>query len=133
MAQAVETHWEPDIHLEGIAITRYGHGLPTQRITVIEVGHPYSDQNGEMATRAIMESARMLCPDDLMLCLFSGGGSSLPIIEGVTFEELKEINRQLVVVAHRYKKSIPFVSIFQVYWRKACRSVSSTDSLFNYF
>lgn len=98
MAQAVETHWPPDANLEGIAITRYGHGLPTQRITVIEAGHPIPDQNGEMATRAIMESARMLGPDDLMLCLFSGGGSSLlsTPIEGVTFEELKDINRQLI-------------------------------------
>lgn len=98
MAQAVETHWPVDANLEGIAITRYGHSLPTQRITVIEAGHPIPDQNGEMATRAIMESARMLGPDDLMLCLFSGGGSSLLSmpIEGVTFEELKEINRQLI-------------------------------------
>ncbi|HMU63548.1 MAG: glycerate kinase [Nitrosomonas sp.] len=98
MAQAVETHWLPDANLEGIAITRYGHGLPTQRITVIEAGHPIPDQNGEMATRAIMESARILGPDDLMLCLFSGGGSSLLSmpIEGVTFEELKDINRQLI-------------------------------------
>lgn len=98
MAQAVETHWSPDANLEGIAITRYGHGLPTQRITVIEAGHPVPDQNGEMATRAIMESARILGADDLMLCLFSGGGSSLLSmpIEGITFEELKDINRQLI-------------------------------------
>lgn len=98
MAQAVETHWPADANLEGIAITRYGHGLPTQRITVIEAGHPIPDQNGEMATRAIMESAKLLESDDLMLCLLSGGGSSLLSlpIEGVSLDELKAINRQLI-------------------------------------
>ncbi|HEY4636756.1 MAG TPA: DUF4147 domain-containing protein, partial [Burkholderiales bacterium] len=34
MALAVERHWPRDAPLAGIAITRYGHGLPTRRIRV---------------------------------------------------------------------------------------------------
>src|SRR4029079_2342396 len=36
MALAVEKHWPADAPLDGIALTRYGHGLPTTRIRVIE-------------------------------------------------------------------------------------------------
>ncbi|MDF0677818.1 MAG: DUF4147 domain-containing protein [Nitrosomonas sp.] len=43
---------------------------------VIEASHPIPDTRSEMASRAILESVRMLKPDDL-LGLFSGGGSSL--------------------------------------------------------
>src|SRR5262249_17622166 len=38
MAAAVEAHWKGS--LEGLAITRYGHGVPTKRIRVVEAGHP---------------------------------------------------------------------------------------------
>jgi len=40
MALAVERHWPRGAPLEGLAITRYAHGLPTERIRVIEAGHP---------------------------------------------------------------------------------------------
>src|SRR5436189_10938 len=35
MALAVEKHWPAEAPLEGIALTRYAHGLPTSRIRVI--------------------------------------------------------------------------------------------------
>src|SRR5881394_920112 len=34
MAAAVEAHWRGP--LEGVAITRYGHGVPTKRVRVVE-------------------------------------------------------------------------------------------------
>jgi hypothetical protein len=40
--------------LEGIAITRYGHGLPTRKIRVVEAGHPVPDEAGEAAAREIL-------------------------------------------------------------------------------
>jgi len=49
MALAVEKHWNPAAPLEGIAITRYGHGVPTKRIRVVEAGHPVPDEAGEAA------------------------------------------------------------------------------------
>ena len=99
MAQAVETHWPVEANLEGIVITRYGHGLPTRKIAVIEAGHPLPDQHGELATRALLARVRELNANDLLLGLFSGGGSSLLSlpITGVSMGELKDITRQLLL------------------------------------
>src|SRR5206468_610130 len=60
MALAVEQHWPADAPMEGTVITRYGHGLPTNRINVIEAGHPVPDEAGETAAKRIFESARRL-------------------------------------------------------------------------
>ena len=64
MALAVERHFNAE--LEGIAITRYGHGLPTQKIRVIEAGHPVPDEAGEAAAREILEKTRELKSEDLI-------------------------------------------------------------------
>jgi hydroxypyruvate reductase len=77
MASAVESHWPAGKPLEGLVITRYGHGLPTKRIRVVEAGHPVPDEHGESAAREILASAAALGEDDLLLVLVSGGGSSL--------------------------------------------------------
>ncbi len=42
MAAALEDAW-PDVPLEGVVVTRYGHTVPTRRITVIEAAHPVPD------------------------------------------------------------------------------------------
>lgn len=99
MARAVEAHWPAGNHLEGIVVTPYRHGLATNSIMVIEASHPIPDTQGEMASRAILESVRMLKPEDLLLGLFSGGGSSLlsAPVPGVTLEELKSITHQLLL------------------------------------
>ncbi len=99
MAQAVEAHWPVEANLEGIVITRYGHGLSTRKIEVIEAGHPLPDPHGELATRAILARVQALNANDLLLGLFSGGGSSLLSlpITGVSMGELKDITRQLLL------------------------------------
>ena len=76
MALAVERAW-PDVALEGLVITRYAHGAPTERIRVVEAGHPVPDDAGEVAARDIMQLVSSLQRDDLLLALISGGGSSL--------------------------------------------------------
>ena len=98
MALAVERHWPAAAPLEGVVITRYGHGLPTQRIRVVEAGHPVPDERGAGAAREILELARSLGPDDLLLVLVSGGGSSLLAlpVEGVAMADLKEVTRALL-------------------------------------
>jgi hydroxypyruvate reductase len=98
MALAVERHWPATAPLEGLVITRYGHGLPTERIRVVEAGHPVPDESGEAAAREILRRAGGLAPDDLLLVLVSGGGSSLLSlpVEGVAMEELKAVTRQLL-------------------------------------
>jgi len=98
MAVAVESRWPAEAPLEGVVITRYGHGLPTKRIRVVEAGHPVPDEQGEAAAREILALARGLAPDDLLLALVSGGGSSLlalPVPE-VPMADLKAVTRSLL-------------------------------------
>jgi len=47
MAAAVEAHWGGT--LEGLVVTRYGHGAPCTRIAVVEAAHPVPDGAGEAA------------------------------------------------------------------------------------
>src|SRR5437588_11133151 len=96
MALAVEKHFQGE--LEGIAITRYGHGLPTKKIRVIEAGHPVPDEAGEAAAREILQRVRGLGKDDLLLALLSGGGSSLLSLpaEGISMVDLKAVTTQLL-------------------------------------
>jgi glycerate 2-kinase len=51
MAAAVERHWPSEAALSGLVITRYAHALPTERIRVVEAGHPVPDESGEAAAR----------------------------------------------------------------------------------
>ena len=98
MALAVERHWPAGKPLEGLAITRYGHGLPTQHIRVVEAGHPVPDAAGEDAAREILERVRELRPDDLLLVLVSGGGSSLLSLPapGIAMADLKRLTAALL-------------------------------------
>jgi hydroxypyruvate reductase len=96
MAAAVEAHWRGEI--SGLAITRYGHGAPTKRIRVVEAGHPVPDEAGEAAARQILRQVKELTPDDLLLGLFSGGGSSLLSLPAadVPMADLKKVTSQLL-------------------------------------
>jgi hydroxypyruvate reductase len=98
MALAVENAWPAGAPLEGVVITRYGHGVPTRRIRVVEAGHPVPDEHGEAAAREIFECARALGPDDLLLVLVSGGGSSLLSlpVPAVSMADLKAVTRALL-------------------------------------
>jgi hydroxypyruvate reductase len=95
MALAVEREWGA---VEGIAITRYGHGLPTKHIKVVEAGHPVPDEAGHAAARELLEAVRKLAKDDLLLALLSGGGSSLLSLPapGVSMAQLKQLTGQLL-------------------------------------
>ncbi len=98
MALAVERHWPKDAPLEGVVITRYGHALPTGRIRVVQASHPVPDAAGEAAARGILEAARSLGKNDLLLALVSGGGSSLLSlpVAGVSIDELRALTSQLL-------------------------------------
>lgn len=98
MALAVERHWPSGKPLEGLAVTRYGHGVPTQRIRVVEAGHPVPDAAGEDAAREILARASSLSADDLLLVLVSGGGSSLLSLpcSGVSMDDLKGLTAALL-------------------------------------
>ncbi|HWN30158.1 MAG TPA: DUF4147 domain-containing protein, partial [Burkholderiales bacterium] len=99
MASAVEKHWPKNKPLSGLMITRYGHGLPTKRIKVIEAGHPIPDASGEAAAKEIFEEVKKLAPDDLLLALISGGGSSLLSlpVAGLEMADLKAVTKELLL------------------------------------
>ena len=103
MAQAVEALWPADQPLSGLVITRYHHtpprpaGLPA-RIEVVEASHPVPDAAGLAASERILALTQGLTKDDLVLCLISGGGSSLLTLpaEGVSLQDKQRINRDLL-------------------------------------
>ncbi|MDH6257571.1 glycerate kinase [Bradyrhizobium sp. BR13661] len=96
MASTVEKHWQGP--LEGLVVTRYGHGAPCERIEVIEAAHPVPDLSGLEAAQRILDKVRGLAPEDLVLCLMSGGASSLLALpaEGIALEDKQAINRSLL-------------------------------------
>ena len=96
MARAVELEW--DGPLDGLVVTRYGHAVPCERIEVVEAAHPVPDAAGRAAAGRILELARGLTADDLLLCLVSGGGSALLSLpaKGVSFEDKRAVNSALL-------------------------------------
>lgn len=96
MARAVEAAW--DGPLSGLVVTRYGHGDACQRIEVVESSHPVPDQAGATAAQRMLDLARTAGPDDLVLALMSGGGSSLITLPspGVTMDDLRQLNQALL-------------------------------------
>lgn len=96
MARAVEQCWPTDV--EGIAVTRYGHGVECQRIEVVEAGHPLPDAAGQGAASRFLSAAAGLESDDLLLFLLSGGASAL-LVEpqpGLSVTDKRAINRALL-------------------------------------
>lgn len=98
MAAAVEAHWLDDAPLSGLVVTRYQHGRTTRRIEVVEASHPLPDGRGEEAALRMLDMAGRLGPDDLLLALISGGGSSLLAapVEGVSLKELRQVTKALL-------------------------------------
>ena len=96
MAQALEACCPGS--LSGVVLTPYGHAKTCSGIEVLEAAHPIPDRAGLRTADRILDIAVSLNEGDLMLCLLSGGGSSLltlPIKE-LSLTEKQQINRQLL-------------------------------------
>ncbi|MEY4208298.1 MAG: putative hydroxypyruvate reductase [Pseudomonadota bacterium] len=98
MARAVELAWPASAPIEGLVVTRYAHGMPTDHIQVMEAGHPVPDGAGEAAAAEILEQVSRLTADDLLIALVSGGGSSLLSlpVETVSMADLKAVTNALL-------------------------------------
>jgi glycerate 2-kinase len=96
MARAVEDNWSGP--LSGLVVTRYGYAVPCERIEIVEAAHPVPDAAGLAAAERLMKLVQGLSADDLVLCLISGGGSSLlPLpAPGLTLEHKQAVNRALL-------------------------------------
>jgi glycerate 2-kinase len=64
MAMAVENYWPSKSALQGVVITRYGHGLPCKQIRVVQAGHPVPDEAGELAAQEIFELVSNAAEDE---------------------------------------------------------------------
>lgn len=82
----------------GLALTKYGHAEPTRRLPVREAGHPTPDEAGLAAAAELRALLTGLGPDDLVLCLISGGGSALLTAPAapVTLADLRETTARLL-------------------------------------
>jgi hydroxypyruvate reductase len=83
----------------GVVLTKYGHlGTALPGFQAFEAGHPVPDENGLLATRAILHAVEGLASRDLVLALISGGGSALlelPV-DGVSLDDLRTTTRALM-------------------------------------
>ena len=96
MARAFEQAW--DAPLSGLVVTRYGYGVPCERIEIVEAAHPVPDAAGYLAARRMMEQVSGLSPEDLVVALISGGGSALlpQPAPGMTLEDEQALNHILL-------------------------------------
>lgn len=76
MAQEIERTLGERIRA-GIICVKYGHQLPTQRIRVEQAGHPIPDERAVRAAEGMISLLQSAGPEDLVICLLSGGGSAL--------------------------------------------------------
>ena len=96
MAKVVEDTWPGKV--EGLIVTRYGHGADCKQIEIVEAAHPVPDEAGRRAAGRMLELVKGLTEDDLVLCLITGGGSALLSLpgEGITLEQKQAMNKALL-------------------------------------
>lgn len=96
MAQAFEKRWRRRVG--GVVVTRYGYAVPCKYVHVVEAAHPVPDSSGARAARLIQEQIEGATIDDLIVCLFSGGGSALLELPlpGLTLADIQRINHDLL-------------------------------------
>jgi glycerate 2-kinase len=87
----------------GVVISKDGYSgndstLPLDQIEVLQAGHPIPDQNSLFASSKLVNLAQKLSSKDLVLCLISGGGSSLMVhpSPGLTLNDIKETTSLLL-------------------------------------
>ncbi len=62
---------------KALVITKRAAGSSTDKVEIMEAGHPVPDARSVMAGRAALDFVSRLNENDLLLCLISGGGSAL--------------------------------------------------------
>jgi hydroxypyruvate reductase len=81
-----------------MVVTRYGYGVPTTRIEVVEASHPVPDEAGRRGAERMLQMVQGLTANDLVLFLVSGGGSALLSLPapGLTLADKQAINKALL-------------------------------------
>jgi len=89
-----------DALIQGVVIVKENHSLrePVLPFEVLEAAHPVPDTRGVMAARKVISMLLTAGPEDLVLCLISGGGSALLTspVEGVSLADLQALTELLL-------------------------------------
>lgn len=96
MAQVVEQHYPG--RCRGVVVTRYGHAVTTRTIRVLQAAHPVPDQASVDAAQQLLAEVQGLTPNDVVIGLWSGGGSALLSLPatGLDLLDKQQIQRQLL-------------------------------------
>lgn len=81
---------------DSLVITKHASPLDLEPVTVIEGNHPVPGDASLAAGRAALDFVSRLTPDDLLVCLISGGGSALMTAPIIPLSELQEITSALL-------------------------------------
>ncbi|MEO7535368.1 MAG: glycerate-2-kinase family protein, partial [Ferruginibacter sp.] len=76
MAAATENIID-NLMTEGLVVTKYDHSIPLKKTKCLEAAHPVPDENSLAATEATIQLLKTVCKGDIVICLISGGASSL--------------------------------------------------------
>jgi hydroxypyruvate reductase len=97
MARAVEDVLGERLSAGTVNVKR-GHAEPTRLVRLTEAGHPIPDQAGVEGTARLVELVEAAGPDDLVLCVISGGGSALLQLpaEGISLDDTQQVTDLLL-------------------------------------
>ena len=97
MVQAIEKNLGERVN-GGIIIVKYGHTRSLRKIRQVEASHPIPDEAGLKGTEGIVEMLKEADEKTLVVCLISGGGSSLLVspADDITFNDKQEVTDLLL-------------------------------------
>ncbi len=84
-----------------LVITKHGASSPTAGLTVMEGGHPIPNESSLAAGQAALDFVSSLEPDDLLICLISGGGSALMTAPLVPLADMQALTSALLACGAR--------------------------------
>ncbi len=97
MAEALEQILDQYI-TKGLVNIPHGNKHKTEIIKLREASHPIPDKSGVEGTRRMLKIAEQAKKEDLVICLISGGGSSLMPLprDGITINDKRELTNMLL-------------------------------------
>ena len=101
MARAAVEVLGPHLY-EGIMILKHGcgpyDGQFPENLRILEARHPIPDRRGLSGTHAILNLLRATTPEDLVICLLSGGASALMTLPapGITLTDIQRMTDLLL-------------------------------------